>query len=301
MNSLLSFAQLTRLIVRHGNFRHSGYDFGLLKAEGLKDLRKFCPERKDENAMRPLWKKTMLQNLYVRALSGQLAYLRNSLRDQGGHLFVPAVNLAYVRNPKAASTALSLTMLLARYPGLERNDLSPEKINFLADVNLQRTVDAVGANATFFIVVRNPFARIVSVYREFFEQRTDHFIYEDYLFGILNRDLSFKDFVRRLSFIPDRVKDQHLRPQSDFLKYYASRHIHVEVMKLEKEDMIVSFLSRHGINMKTSHRTVLPFDYRAYYDKETLEIVYRLYSTDIARFDYLPVYRELAGFVHKPD
>jgi hypothetical protein len=150
---------------------------------------------------------------------------------------------------------------------------------------------------TFFTVVRNPFARIVSVYRAFFENKGVHFIYEDYLFGIFRHTASFREFVETVQLIPDLLKDQHLRPQHLFLQYYHRQKIQVHVFALEEPAAWSDFLRRYTMEIPMVHVSDPPYDYRAYFDSTSLQIVFSLYQTDILHFGYEPAYRDLKRWV----
>src|SRR5690606_5029516 len=107
---------------------------------------------------------------------------RKALNTKGGHLYLREKGLAYVRIPRAASTSLSKAMLLANFPHLRKNEFTSGEINFLTDHYLQSHIEKDDSPREFFTVVRNPFARLVSVYRTFFELPHEPFLYEDYLF-----------------------------------------------------------------------------------------------------------------------
>ncbi|MEX1239501.1 MAG: sulfotransferase family 2 domain-containing protein [Cyclobacteriaceae bacterium] len=287
MNRLFRVAHLIRLILTEGKFRHSGHDFQNARSKALEGLTQFCPAPDGTIKNRPV-----LKNPFVRSWFGQAVFIKNALKRKGRHLSAPALNLCYIRNPKAASTALTYAMLSACHPELKDFALTPEKINFLADVTLNQQLSSAQREWVFFSVVRNPFARIVSVYREFFERRHDHFLYEDYLFGILREDHSFRQFLHILQVIPDRLKDQHLTPQYTLLTFYERQGVQVKILKLEEPEAVHQFLYPYGLTLKAINKREA-YDYRTYFDKETLELVYRLYHKDIHHFGYEAVLLEL--------
>ena len=226
----------------------------------------------------------------------EITYFKNSCRIQGGHLASSENKVYYIRIPKAASTTLCKTILHAKFPVLQAQQLSARQINFLADLHLEKKMRQ---QKTFeiFTVVRNPFARIVSVYREFFEKRNEPFIYEDYLFGIFRRDFSFQKFVETVERIPDHLKDQHLKPQHFFIRYYQRNNIAVKMMKLEEPETIHAFLRDRGLAFEVFNQSSRPYDYPRYYDPETLKAVASIYQTDILRFGYQGIIKELQFMV----
>jgi hypothetical protein len=150
-------------------------------------------------------------------------------------------------------------------------------------------------------VVRNPFARIVSVYRDFFERPGGHFIYGDYLFGILKKGFSFHEFVDALQNIPDFLKDQHVKPQKRFLTYYHNRNIDVKILKLEEPDKTTEFLQRFDLSLTVMNRNSAACDFQTYYDMESLQKVNLLYADDISFFKYEQEYEELKKSVGRKD
>lgn len=228
-------------------------------------------------------------NTSVPNLLAQAAFIRSSFSKKGGHLSVE--DLAYIRIPKSANTSASYVMLVKKYPALEEKNPNETQINFLADVNLLPAKEAT--NERFFTVVRNPFARLVSVYRDFFETNHGHFIYEDYLFGILKHDLSFTAFVDRISKIPDRLKDQHLKPQHLFAEPYERLGIAVQFFQLEGSPALKNFLNKNGMELTHHNKSGAAYDYTQYYTRDLLQQVYTLYKTDIEKFGYGQVYESL--------
>jgi hypothetical protein len=138
----------------------------------------------------------------------------------------------------------------------------------------------------------------VSVYRDFFERKTSHFIYEDYLFGIFNSNLTFHEFVKRLSLIPHHLKDQHLRPQYLFVEYYQDKSVELKIIKLEDSDQIHQFASDHDLKISIMNKSPESYDYRTYYDAQTMDIAYRIYKNDVVRFHYESEYNDLRTFVN---
>lgn len=280
---MLQYLHLLKLIIKHGNLRHSGYDFNETRVKGLKQIgfSLAC-----DAAPRTFLKSMLWQNAITRRIHSELAFFKSSLIDKrGGHLYDLQRNLVYIRIPKSASTSVSLLMLSGIYEDISR--LNAREINFLIDVNLKARISSAEETSTFFTIVRNPFARIVSVYRSYFEEQQDHFLYEDYLFGSFQKSISFPEFVRRLSLIPDRLKDQHLKPQHLFLEYYERRKIqNITVLKLEEPDNISTFLSGYNLSIPHLNKSAGTSDFKKYYDQSTARLAARIYKEDLERFGY---------------
>ncbi|MBT1697968.1 sulfotransferase family 2 domain-containing protein [Fulvivirgaceae bacterium PWU4] len=299
ISNLLKYFRLLYLIARHGSFMHSGHDFSRKRHDSLQALRNFTPGRTTSRSAFGLKIRSFFwRYALTRTVMSEAAFVKTSLFRQGGHLHNPFLNISYVRIPKSASTSLAFVMLRTIYKDISEGNLSTAEINYLADVNLRKTIP-LQTSEIFFTSVRNPFARIVSVYRDFFENATDEFLYEDYLFGILAKDLSFKIFVRRLQQIPDLLKDQHLKPQHLFLDYYKKRQQQIVILKMDKPGEIASFLSIYDLEIPTLNQSTDPYDYRSYYDLETFDTVARIYEKDIKMFHYEQEVQALKVFLYQ--
>jgi hypothetical protein len=275
----INYLKLSWLILRHGRLSHSGEDFNKNRIEGLKELQDFIP--KAVNA----WKNGTSQRGIIRNIIAQAAFVKNSFKPQRGHLTVQGLN--YIRIPKSASTSMSKEFLEKKYAALRHRTVTEKQLNFLTDLNLETEINA----QPYFTIVRNPFARLVSVYRDFFENPA-HYIYRDYLFGILTQEITFPTFVDRISRIPDRLKDQHLKPQHLFLKFYQQKNVDVKVFKLEEPESLNNFL--HGYEMKLQHvNTSGSYDYTSYYDRHTLKKAFEIYQDDVKGFGYENEYKML--------
>jgi hypothetical protein len=294
MQLIRSFSQYLRfflMILRYGKLLHSGNDFNQDRKDQLKNLSAFVAPKNPKPFDRLLLLPSVLsRNSFFRNLISQGAFAKRNLLAHGGHLHIPFLNVSYVRIPKAANTSLSWAVLQAIYPSLKEKELAPREINFLTDANLRQEITFQDSGDIFFTVVRNPLARLVSVYRDFFENKGHLFIYEDYLFGLLKKNISFQEFVQRIDLIPVWLLDQHLRPQSSFLEIYKRKGNPVVALKLEKAGEVDSFLSIYGMSMPYLNGSSALYDYRSYYTAETLRIVYRIYQKDIKSFGYQEEY-----------
>jgi hypothetical protein len=86
--------------------------------------------------------------------------------------------------------------------------------------------------------------------------------------------------------------DQHLKPQHTLLPYYERKGVQVKILKLEEPEALHEFLHSYGLTLKAINKSE-EYDYRTYFDKETLGLAYRLYQKDIHHFGYEAVLLEL--------
>lgn len=283
---LKKYLQLAAQIIRKGTLHGSGQNFNATRVESLENLVEFIPQH---SKPKHGYKSIRVSKSFVNNLIAQAAFIKSSFQYKGGHINVQG--LSYIRIPKSANTSVSHAMLVKKYPALKDKNADETQINFLADVNLQQISKA--GNENFFTVVRNPFARLVSVYRDFFETNREEFIYTDYLFGILPKTLSFAEFVNRISTIPDRLKDQHFKPQHYFFKPYERKGIGIKVFRLEESEHLKDFLAAQGMELTHRNKSPEAYNYTQYYNASLLEAVHTIYEADIKKFGYEQVYDEL--------
>lgn len=280
------YLQLAAQIFRNGTLSPSGQNFHSTRAKSLENLKEFIPQNsivQSEGKFNPIQKSA------VNNLIAQVAFIKSSFLKKGGHLSVQG--LGYIRIPKSANTSVSYAMLMKKYPALKEKNPDETQINFLADVNLLSAKEI--GEESFFTVVRNPFARLVSVYRDFFETNHAEFIYADYLFGILPQTISFAEFVSRISKIPDHLKDQHIKPQHLFFKPYENNGIAVKFFQLETPSGLESFMKENGMELTHRNKSRDAYDYTQYYNPHLLQQVYEIYKTDIEKFGYQQAYHDL--------
>ncbi|WP_102385322.1 sulfotransferase family 2 domain-containing protein [Vibrio cyclitrophicus] len=204
-------------------------------------------------------------------------------------------NLLYIAIPKCANSAVKRSILIADNVDVPENfhgwHEKAKKLNY-------NDQDAINSDCFKFAIVRNPFERIVSMYINKFSDFRDiadgEFLYKKYLGAVLENDMSFPEVVRVISNIPDILSDGHFKSQSSMIN--ESKNI--KVIKLE--DLAQEFkyiedefnLMPLGFTNKSSK-----YDYRDFYDIETLEAVKSRYKEDVSRFDYESEYKDTLAFI----
>ncbi len=158
---------------------------------------------------------------------------------------------------------------LRNYPFVKRKNLSKKYKNYFK-----------------FTFVRNPHARVVSCYEHWIKKATNPNIS---LYKEFRKNMSFEEFVKALSKIPDNASDGHFRSQHTFITDKKGNllvdfigkveHINRDFKKVcEKTGMSYKKLSR--INKKTNK------NYKKYYDKETKKLIQKRYKKDFELFGY---------------
>jgi hypothetical protein len=234
----------------------------------------------------------------------------------GGHepakhiLLLPEHRLIYVAIPKAASTRIRRT--LARVEGRFSRSLKPSKrCNYRGpygprNMSMHSFYDLASSPATLrFSFVRNPYARMVSSWADKFSGKPlvpgDPFI--DYYLGERSaadprlpkgaeRSLSFADFVRFTSDVPEARRDSHIQTQSAILDIPGLHCTFIGKVESFDADFarVLDFLnasdevrSEAAQPINESHHE----DWPAYYTADLADRVYRTYEADFDSYGYL--------------
>jgi hypothetical protein len=153
-----------------------------------------------------------------------------------------------------------------------------------------------------FAFVRNPFARLVSCYRDKILWEPGDPIYPRPYFDIapyrLPTNVPFAEFASRVARIPDRVADRHFKSQSADLYRHGERVVgfvgHMERLDhdwhhiAERHDLPLVLERAHTTRAKGPHA-----DWQAYYDRATVDLVAARYRTDLALLGYEGAREEL--------
>ncbi len=278
---MVSLLKFILLLLQESNLNNPIQDVNLWRTQSLKGLEEFLPKSYSSSHSNH-W--TQQYPALFNAIA-TASHIKNSFKDSAGHVLAEKAGLFYVRIPKTGSTSILSEMLGLLHPNLRKETLTSTQVNFLADAWLQADFQNLN-NFTGFTIVRHPLAKLVSVYRDIFESRESRpFIYQHYLAGILPKNISFDEFVLRIDRIPDKLKDQHLKPQHLFLRPYHSKGINVTVLKLEDSASIISFLKPFGLGLPHMNQSPA-YSYLEYYSKKSLLIAQKMYDHDFRMFNY---------------
>ncbi|HEY8936230.1 MAG TPA: sulfotransferase family 2 domain-containing protein [Cyclobacteriaceae bacterium] len=240
---------------------------------------------------------TLIQIPYVSTLIGNLAYIKNFKKIHRQYFFIDRYKICYVRILKSASTSILKELLPHIDQRLHTEELSDKQIDLLADKYFNPNTSKKNINYQYFTVVRNPFHRIVSVYLDLYDPDNNFFSYQSYLFGIIKREMNFKEFVSVITQIPDSIKSSHFASQHYILMASCGLE-KIKCFRLEyDQDSLNTFLAGMAMKIPHSNKQNLRYDYRAFYDKNTLSIVYNLYKADVECFDYKNEYNALLSYV----
>jgi chondroitin 4-sulfotransferase 11 len=150
-----------------------------------------------------------------------------------------------------------------------------------------------------FSFVRNPWDRVISCYSDkiLHENVTNH----QYINGVFRRYVSkykdlfymgmtFEDFVRVISKIPDTQADRHFRSQRCFITDQDGNDLTDFVGRFENLRSDLAFVARRTglgpFKLYHENKSTRPSDYRRMYTEGTKRLIAERYKDDIERFDY---------------
>lgn len=218
-------------------------------------------------------------------------------RHQQSHLYInPKYGVAYYALPKVLSSTLCQLML--KDAGIAFEDgLGHEKHRECFDYRLSDG-EIVGFTFGF---VRNPFARLVSLYKDKVvrkRKRQKPSPFDHYLGGLLMEASSFAEFSSWIYQISDDLAEPHFVSQHSVLSC-PSGSIKLDFIgKLESVDKDWAYIQEKTGLPDLGHFNQTPKDdWRDYYDLKTAELVYQRYQKDIEAFDYEEAYQDLLAYL----
>lgn len=219
-------------------------------------------------------------------------FLENKFNlNENNLVYYKKLNLIYISNPKVASS--SINKIIQKKIGIKNIELTQTWKN---KTQLEITPKKVINTDCFkFTFVRNPFDRIVSFYCN--QVRKDIGTINFRFPFIIEKNMSFKQFVKGISKIPDSIAEQHFRSQYDLI-YYKKKPLVQYIGKfetLEKDFEIIrkKFKLEKLPKLNSSNKN----RFEEYYDLETAKLVYKRYIKDFKIFGYEKEYQKLLKYI----
>jgi hypothetical protein len=225
----------------------------------------------------------------LNTIAANFSYWKNSRRMNRQLFVLHEKKLTYLRILKCASTSMLKELLPEIEPGVRNLNLSGEVVDALSFYYVRNKTNQ---DYDSFAIVRNPFQRIVSAYLDLFDPTSPAFTYDSYWFGVLNREMSFREFINVISRIPVRRLGPHFTPQKEIINSSGLRR--VKVFHLDKNlDSLKSFLGEYNLKLQLNNPSPVPYQLKDYYDSSVLEKVLMIYQEDVVTFNYTSEYEWL--------
>lgn len=235
------------------------------------------------------------------SILANLAYLKNAGRMNKMYFISDSHKVVYIRLLKCASTSMLKEFLPLMDNRLKDVAYTDAQLDVLGFHYERKKLEPSQQDYRKFALVRDPFQRIVSVYLDLFDPGSSSFTYSPYWFGILKPDMPFNEFINTIELIPTSLSGPHFAPQSFILKQaFALEDILLFRIEKDSESLAV-FLHNYGLKLPRLNQQSRTYNYRSYYDSETLSVVERLYAEDIRLFDYREEHRQLRQFVQSQE
>jgi len=223
--------------------------------------------------------------------------LRRKMKREKPHIWnIPSANAVYIQNYKVGTRSLRMAIgkylleqdgIQSSYEDIERDKLEGVDKIYSSFMKLQ-DIRKKWPDAFLFAFVRNPLSRLRSCYtNKIIDAKKQGSKNQFQNFGI-GFDISFDDFVREVSAIPDELSDRHFRSQNWFVSI-EGKVITDYLGKME------SFTEDWDVLRKRFGFSELPHantsrqrggSYKEFYNRETYQLALERYHKDIEMFGY---------------
>ncbi|WP_112478422.1 sulfotransferase family 2 domain-containing protein [Vibrio variabilis] len=218
---------------------------------------------------------------------GLKAKLLNLSIDKEEFFKIDELDVVYLVNSKVACSSIKKRML--QIAGEDVENLSYRDIHNLSVIKGYSVFGSVNNIRECFTFVRNPYARIVSLYLNKFEDfetiRRKGFEYDNYLGGYFNFDDSFEEFVEKVCKLEDVVSDRHFKSQY-YLIMVDAKSVKTKWSRIEDKAKVSEMLQEFGIGEIGNSNKTKDYDYRSFYNRRTYQLVSERYKKDVEFFGY---------------
>lgn len=217
------------------------------------------------------------------------------------YLVLPDHKLIYMVTPKAGCTSIKIN-IGRNYNIFAKTEKGQEIHNNQNWIKQFRKLSSNYKGYFKFTFIRNPFARLVSCYKDkvVFNGEYNNYYFKDYYFDI-QPNISFENFVDIVTKIPDFLADRHFKSQ-----YYSvvknNPYALDYIGKLENISNDWKLLSKKfSLEPIIEHKNKSEnqYNYFEYYNIELVKKVEKKFFYDIQYFGYDNDYKNLLDYVNK--
>jgi hypothetical protein len=282
-------------VLRHGRMFSLPVDFNMQREHTLK---KIPSKIFHKSSVFSRLRHRLSQSRLTGTLIGSLAYLKNAREINKNFFIIPSKQLCYVRIFKSASTSVLRSIIPQIDFTLKGITITDKQIDALATTYVKRELIDVQQQYVLFTVIRNPFERLVSVYLDIFNPDNNQFGYSGFLFGVLKQNMRFSDFVSVLTEIPTEWRGPHFASQFQLINDCGGLE-KIKHFRLDKDITVLKdFMMSFDLDFHHNNKNPNPYDYKSFYNINTLRLAYNLYKDDVETFDYRLEYLALKEYVN---
>lgn len=184
--------------------------------------------------------------------------------------YLPEQKLVFLSNPKCASTSIRSNLY-------NRASIRSNEVGDILHMNFRQAIDyltgrGIGTNGlTFFTTIRNPWQRMVSLYRHIVANKVNNNAWAE----VTKRNLAFEEFIN------DPFLQKHIGRLAVDKFCYADRY--VDHMFDIGDPSLLLFLDGRGIESNLPRKRDLggSEDYADMYNLNTQQIVREIFAADI--------------------
>lgn len=221
-----------------------------------------------------------------------IKYRKLELRE---YMIFPEKQLVYLSNSKAAGSSIKKTFV-------EEEVLDDYSVHNKVEHNKRNKLNEEEKKYFKFSFVRNPYSRLVSCYKSKYyrDKELGYKIlrFDYYLLGYLQKDKGFKNFVKRVSRIPNNLANRHFDSQFKLLYDKKGNCLVDYIGKFEKLEEDFKYIkNKYKLYDLPHFNKTEKTNWMDYYTIETANIVRKKYSKEIEHFDYENDYTNLINYI----
>lgn len=218
------------------------------------------------------------------------------------NVYIPQLDVIYISISKTGISSMRSLFLKKTGTQFQENDyksIHRATHNVFEYITKQEII--AHSECFKFAFVRNPFDRLVSCYK-------NKLIKEDYApiqkgYGSLfYGGMPFNEFAKNICKVPDYLSDRHFRSQTSYL--YENNNLIVDFLgKYENisEDFKIIQEKYNLDDLPHYNRSQNTKDYKEFYSRDIIDLVYKRYKDDIHNFGYYQDYLDLKSFAEKKE
>lgn len=287
MNRLSLTLRFISYLLRHGSLKSKRKDY---EKDRINSLGRFQNEIAETKNWYVTARSFFLKFDVLRAIIGNFAFILNHKKVYRKLFVVNNQKLIYLRIFKCGSTSILRSLLPKIKSQLNSQTITDAQIDSLAHYLQVNHPPKHFNQYTTFTIVRNPLERVVSAYLDVCSEGN----YDDFLFGIFRENMTFKELLLLLDKIPDHLRGPHFASQCTIIQSLSSNKI-ITFKLGDENNSLQSFLAKYHLNLPHSNKSPKVYDYKKYYDLESLELIKRIYYHDFVQLGFEKQYNELVN------